>query len=341
MRRKRAAAALLAAGLLLCASCQAREEAVSAAPVYSLATVFTQEIYAGDAAVLEQTPALLAALDAKYNRFSQTSELSAVNAAAGGAPVTVSEEMLGLLARAQEYAESTGGAFSPTLAPLTSLWDFEEKICPAPAAVEAALPQCDGSVLALDAAAGTAFLSQAGAGLDLGALVKGYAVERILEQYRVAGVTSALVSCGSSIGLVGTKPSGADFLIGVRDPDGGAGDFIATLALSDCLLSTSGDYERQFEADGVRYHHILDPATGWPARSGLRAVTVVGQDGAATDAFSTAAYVLGLTDGAAAVRAAGMEAVFVTEDGSICVTPGLEGKITVTDARYTLRVLSE
>ena len=166
-----------------------------------------------------------------------------------------------------------------------------------------------------------------GMAIDLGGIAKGYTSTRIMDIYRECGVKSGLVNLGGNVQALGTKTDGSKWRVaiqGVEDDD----SYLGVLSISDKAVITSGGYERYFEQDGVRYHHILDPKTGRPAASGLQSVSVVSQDDTLADALSTALFVMGLDAGAALYRAGDLafEAVFMTDDGSVWITPGLAGQ---------------
>ena len=171
-------------------------------------------------------------------------------------------------------------------------------------------------------------LTDVGLMLDLGGIAKGFTADRIKDRLLEAGVSSAIINLGGNVLLVGSKPDGSDFRVGIRDPEsaadaGGTEHITRTVTLSDRSVVTSGTYERYFEEDGVRYHHILDPATGYPADSGLVSVTVISADSANGDALATACLVLGQQKGQALIeRLPGTEALFIAADGTETRTAG-------------------
>ena len=151
-----------------------------------------------------------------------------------------------------------------------------------------------------------------GAMLDLGGVVKGYALDRAAENLKANGVQSAIISFGGSIYAVGEKPDGSSYKVGIRDPEGGENDYMATIELNGRFVSTSGTYERGFSEDGVYYHHVLDPATGFPVDNGLVAVTVLSDSGIRSDIYSTALLVMGAEKGAVFAEEHGIDAVSYT-----------------------------
>ena len=316
---------LLAAclALLLLPSCV---KTTTASPVYAFDTVFTQTIIGG-----EETPSYVITGDEyHFSRTDPKAELYRFNEAGGG---EADRELAALLNEAMRIAEKTDGAFDFTLAPVSDLWDFPsgKNAIPSEAALAEALAKTGYERVTRD---GDRY-DLHGTSVDLGGIAKGYEIGNLIDIYRRHEVRGAIVSCSSSVGVYGEKANGDAFQIGIRDPNGNANDILGVLTLQDSILSTSGDYERCFLVDGVRYHHILDPETGYPVQNGLRSVTVVSPltdaptlAGSRTDALATALFVLGRGEKADALLAEyGMEAIFVTDDG-IFLTAGLNGKFT-------------
>jgi thiamine biosynthesis lipoprotein len=153
--------------------------------------------------------------------------------------------------------------------------------------------------------------------IELGAIGKGYAIEQAMKIVKASNASGGMISAGSSICVYGTKTDGSSFRVALRDPRGETDSYIGLLNVSDCSISTSGDYERYFEQDGIRYHHILDPRTGYPADSGLMQVTIICDDSMTGDALSTACFVLGLDDGMALASQYGVKAIFVDTDKNV------------------------
>ncbi|MBQ6267635.1 MAG: FAD:protein FMN transferase [Clostridia bacterium] len=321
-----AAAAVLAAVLIY--DGVAEKEAQQT--FFAMDTVCSLTLTGRDApAAAEEIPAQVTALETGlFSRQAAGSEAAQLNRDGGGA---VSAQLAQVLSATWEISEKSGGALDCTLGGVSDLWDFTgDPHVPSQAQLQAALAHTGYRKLHLSETA-VAYDDPA-AVLDLGAVGKGAALDAVREALQGRRLRAGIVSLGGSILLLGRRT----FTVGIKDPAGNEGDCLATMRLSDCCISTSGSYERFFEENGERYHHILDPATGLPVRNGLVSVTIVAQSGLVSDALSTACFVRGVEDGAALAAAFGCEAVFVAENGDVTVTDGLRAKLTVTNPDYRI-----
>lgn len=252
-----------------------------------------------------------------------TSEIGVINANGGGA---VSPDTAYLLERSKELCEMTEGAFDISVYPLMQAWGFPTKEYRVPAEEELAelLKKTDALQVLLDEEEGIVSFGMDGMQIDLGGIAKGYASSRIMEIWRESGITSGLVSLGGNVHALGTKPDGSLWRIAVQSPHD-ANAYLGILSVQDKAVITSGDYERYFEQDGVRYHHILDPATGYPAESGLVSVTIVSTDGTLADGLSTALFIMGKERTVEFWRehSEAFDVILYTEDGGLYVTEGI------------------
>jgi thiamine biosynthesis lipoprotein len=266
----------------------------------------------------------------RINFFSPSSELSEINRSAGIRPVKVSADTLDLIEKAVYVAEKSGGAFDPTIGPESSLWDFHKKIKPSDEQIKKNLPLVNYRNVVVDREKSTVFLKKKGMLMDLGGIAKGYAADLAVADLRRNGIEAGIVANAGDIRVFGRKPGGKPWNVGIENPrhKSDADELIAKLKLTDRAISTSGDYQRYFILNGRRYHHLIDPATGYPAY-GCRSVSVITDRGAFTDAFATAAFVLGPEKGMELVTKMGMDAVIIKSDGTILTTPGLAGIITI------------
>ncbi len=265
-------------------------------------------------------------LEALLSRTRTGSDVAALQLAAPK-PVALSEDTLQVLRLAQEWGKKTAGAFDVTVAPVTTAWGFGgsgEHQVPSPDKLTELLTLVDGTSLILTET--TAALPRQGIQIDLGGIAKGYAGAQAEQILRSHGIQSALLDLGRNITVIGTKPDGSNWRIAVQDPTNPNGT-ACVLSLQDCSAVTSGGYQRYFEQDGVRYHHIIDPRTGYPANSGLLSATVVCADSALADLLSTAVFVLGEQAALELWRTeGGFDLVLITEDGRIVVTDGLSDR---------------
>lgn len=268
-------------------------------------------------------------LDALMSVWKETSEIQRLNAAAGQRPVSIAAELRDLLGAARQVSEWTGGAFDVTFGALSGLWKFDhdqDNTIPSHDAIAARLGLVDYRALEIDSQTGTAFLKKAGMRVHLGGIGKGYAVDRAAAILRSRGLDNFLIQSGGDLYVAGRR-DGRPWRVGIRDPRGPADRSFAALDLSDGAVSTSGDYERFFLHEGRRYHHILDPALGEPAR-GTRSVTIVAGTSVLADAMSTGVFVMGPSRGMALVeRLPGVEGVIVSDHNAVTVSAGLKGRL--------------
>ena len=282
-------------------------------------------------------------LDDLLSRTDSDSQIARLNTAAGdGAAVAVDPDVAELLAFSQEIARQLPGDFDITIAPVMDAWGFttEERHVPAPDALAAAMALVDSAELSVDTEASAASLARAGMEVDLGAVAKGFAAREAEADIRDAGGTSAMLDLDGNVTVIGAKEDGSPWRVAVKDPRD-TGSYLCVLALTDVTLSTSGGYERYFEEDGVRYHHIIDPETGYPADSGLLSVTVVSADHLLADALSTALFVAGPEEALDFWRSRDdFELVLCTDQGELLVTEGLEDVFTFAgaDRGYTYEI---
>jgi thiamine biosynthesis lipoprotein len=258
------------------------------------------------------------------------SDVCRINEMAGIGPVRVDADTLAMLLLAKKYHNLSAGAFDVTIGPVMDLWGFTETNprVPAPLLIVESLVLVDNESLVVNAQERTAYLQKAGMKLDLGALAKGYATEKALQVLEKHGVKKALIDAGGNIRVLGTNARNAPWRIGIKDPRK-ADALVAIVALTDAVAVTSGDYYRFFEADGKRYHHILDPRSGYPASENM-SVTVVTKDAALADVLSTALFVLKGEEAVTLAEKLGVDLFLVSAEGRILHTPGLAAHLDVT-----------
>ena len=263
------------------------------------------------------------------SRHITGSDLQRINEAAGAVPVEVNPETLSVLRSALEFAELSDGAFDPTVAPLLQVWGFGEDSPTVPTDEELvqARELVNYRLVEMDLDKGTVFLPVVGMQLDLGGIAKGYIVDQGQKLARETA-TANFINAGGDISTGGRKPTGEDWRVAVQHPQN-RDRLLAIITMEEGSVATSGDYQRYFEVEGVRYHHILDPHTGMPADE-LTSVTVVAADTMTADAISTAIFVLGGEKGIALVeRLPAVDAIVVDYSGVPIYTSGLEGQVEI------------
>ena len=290
-----------------------------------MGTAIGVELWAGDApsgrAAIDAVMAEMHRIDRAMSPHKADSELSRINAQAGTRAVELSNEMAALIGRALEFSALSGGAFDISYAAVGQLYDYRNGVKPSDAQVATARAAVGYRGLILDRAARTLRFTRPGMRIDLGGFAKGHAVDNAAKLLRARGIAHANVSAGGDSRLVGDR-RGRPWSIGIRDPRR-AEAVVAVLPLEDVSISTSGDYERYFEADGDRHHHLIDPATGRSPR-GLQSVTVLADDGLSSEALSKAVFVLGLERGMALVESLpGVDAVAIDAAGALHYSKGL------------------
>ena len=262
-------------------------------------------------------------IDESMSTYKPSSEVSQVNAKAADGPMHISKELFDLLVTAKEYSVLTQGAFDITYASVGYLYDFRKHIKPNEQQIDQALPAVDYRHVILDPKNQTVRFSQKGVRIDLGGIAKGYSVDRGIDVLKARGYDRAYVSAGGDSRIIGDR-FGKPWMVGIRDPRKGEGEVITRVPLVDAAISTSGDYERFFDEDGVRYHHIIDPHTGHSA-SKVRSATVIGPYATRTDGLSKTAFVLGPEKAMEIYNGIeDIDAIIVKLDGTVIYSKGLE-----------------
>lgn len=318
--------------LFLLSACGVKKEPVQKSG-FCFDTIITMTLY-GDqealAPLFEEIFSMCNQYEAMFDRTKPGSDIWNINHAAGQ-PVTVDPETLFLIRTACSYGELTDGLIDPSIAPLVDAWNFDGvkegdlPSLPDSGALHNACSHIDYRTIVIDEAACTVTLTDPQAALDLGFIAKGYVADRIREYLLSEHVTSAIINLGGNALCIGEKPNGSAYHIGIQYPYGVAGEIITSVSVSDKSVVTAGVYERYLEIDGVRYHHILSPETGYPIENGLLSVTILSDSSLQGDALSTTCFALGLSGGMELVESLdGIEAIFVSEDYELHYSSGLQ-----------------
>lgn len=277
------------------------------------------------AEALDAVQAAFMEIDRLTNRFAQDSEITAVNRNAGVAPVKVSADVFAMVETSLQWSDKSEGAFNILIGDVMDLWGFgsEHPTVPSQEALAAALTRTDYHQIVLDKANSTIYLPQKGMVMDLGGVAKGYATDKAVAALKELGITNALINAGGNVYAMGCRADGTPWKVGVQDPRNPQG-IKTVLQGRDTALVSSGDYQRYFEKDGVRYHHILDPASGTPARASA-GTTVIMKSATLADILSTILFVKGPTEGIKLAES--LEeveaALIITGDGKIYTTQNL------------------
>lgn len=305
---------------VLC-SCKPRTEPFSKTGFY-FDTVVTITLYdKKDSAYIDGAFELCSQYEQRFSRTIADSEISRLNA--DGQLRNADSTTIDIVTTALHYSQLTSGAFDISIAPLSILWNFtgENPSVPAAASIAAARKSVDYTQISVSQ---DTITLQQGMAVDLGGIAKGYIADAIKQYLQAQGVTQGIINLGGNILTFGGKPDGSPFKLGIQYPYAASGQTIASFEAADCSLVSSGCYERYFEENGVQYHHILNPKTGYPVENDLLSVTILSESSAAGDALSTACYVLGKEKATQLLQTLdGIEAVFVDKDYKISVTDGL------------------
>lgn len=292
---------------------------IFAMDTYMSVTAFGEN---ADAAV-DTAQAEIERLDAMLATGNGDSEIARLNVS-GTAELSVDAGYL--VERALELYTETDGAFDIAIYPVMEAWGFPSQNYQVPSedALQERLALVDASKVSYDADSRKVSFGEAGMEIDLGGIAKGYTSARIMDIFRSYGITSGLVNLGGNVQVLGTKTDGSKWRVAVQSPDDER-DYLGVLSVSDKAVITSGGYERYFEQDGITYHHIIDPKTGYPAENGLKSVTIVSADGTLADGLSTSLFIMGEEKAAEFWRMHSDEfdAILLTDDGTICVTEGI------------------
>jgi thiamine biosynthesis lipoprotein len=279
-----------------------------------------------------------------FSANQEGTDLDMVNKSAGLYPVRVRPELMDVLEKAIEYAEKSGGAFDPTVGPLVKLWGIgtDEGHIPEKEEIKKALELINYRDIEINREEETVFLKRAGMALDLGAIAKGYAADEAARLLAKEGVDSGIIDLGGNIFAMGEKKEsggkGAFWRVGVQDPRTDRGNYIGILNVKNKSVVTSGVYERFFEKDGHRYHHIFSIDSGFPVENNLLSVTITANDSIDADALSTAAFALGWEKGRELISGVkGAGGIFVFDDLSVRVTENLKEAFSLTAAEYRLK----
>lgn len=295
---------------------------------YCMGTNVVQRIYGKKhKKVLQVAADELKRLEKMLSFYRKLSEVSLINQNAGHEYVNVSKETLNIIKEAKKYSELSDGVFDITSAPLIELWGIftARQRVPLDEEISKAKTLINYKDISIDETSLSVKLRTEGQKIDLGGIAKGFAADRAAQIYKSKGVKSAFINIGGNVIVLGSKPEGDKWNIGIQNPLKPRGECIGAVAVADKTVVTSGDYVRYFIKDNKRYHHILDPMTGYPSNSGVVSVTVICESSIEADALSTAAFILGLKKGIKLIKSLNfVDAIFITEDKKVYATEGIK-----------------
>lgn len=309
-------------GALLLAGCSEQPAEPQKRIVYAMDTVMELNIYTDNdgEAILEEAEGYINSLEEKFSRNIDTSDIALLNK---NSKAEVSDETLAVIERALKISEDSKGLFDITIAPLMNVWGFGGGVMHVPEdkEIKQALAEVDYQKIDIT---GNQIKLAKGMEIDLGGIAKGYTSDKLIEMFRERGVDSAIVSLGGNVQTLGCKPDGSLWKVALEDPFG-SDEYAAVVEVEEKAVISAGGYERYFDEGGVRYHHILDPRSGYPSQSGLAMVTVIDDEGVRADGLATALYIMGLDRAIDFWQDRGdFEAVFITDNGNIYITPGIK-----------------
>lgn len=311
--------------------------------IYALGTVIQIQIYDGDEdkakKAIEESAKRIQEIENKMTVNQEKSEVIQINENSGKNFVQISPDTFYVIEKAKHYSDLTEGAFDLTIEPIVKLWGIgtEHARVPKQEEIDDLLDLVDYKDVILDKNTQQVKLNKKGQAIDLGAIAKGYTGDEVKKILKENGIKTAFVNLGGNVVTLGSKLDGSPWRIGVQNPLDERGKHIAVIEVVDETIVTSGNYERYFMENGKRYHHIIDPKTGYPAEAGIISSTIVTDASIDADALSTSVYVLGLEKGMGLIESLeNVEAVIVTEDKKIYVTSGLKDRFKLENEEFQL-----
>lgn len=301
-------------------------------------TICSITTYGNSDQVFDQCFNKITEIEKKMSVDLVDSEVSEINQNAGINPVVVSDDTYQVISAGKKYSEMTLGNFDITVGPLVRLWGInkpDQKI-PSEEEVRTTLQKINYNNVVLNDAERSVFLTEKGMSLDLGGIAKGYAGDAIAEIMKKNGVEHAIIDLGGNLVVIGSKPDGTDWGVGIQTPFKPNGEYFAVLHVYDKAIVTSGIYQRYFEENGKIYHHIMDTHTGYPVNNGLVSVTIICKKSMDADALAKA-FTMGLDKGIQLIEnKKDADAIFVTDQKEVYITQGLKGLLKITDDQYKL-----
>ncbi len=315
--------------------------------IFALNTYITLTAYGGrnTPKILDKAVQRIQEIENHMSTEIDTSDVALINKNAGESPVEVHDDTFYVIERALWYCNMSDGAFDITIYPIVKLWDItgDNPRVPDEEEIQRALSLVDYTEVILDREDKTVFLNRSDMGIDLGAIAKGYAADEVVRILEKSGIRHGLLNLGGNISVIGDKPDGTPWNIGVRDPreEETQLQYLAIASISNSSIVSSGDYERYikdvYEKTGIRYHHIFDPRTGYPADSGLIGTTVIAKDSIDADALSTCLFIMGQERGLKFLQnVQGSKGICIDNTKRIYTSSGMDNILEITGEEYRL-----
>ena len=324
---------------LILTSCSAAKQKEVTRQAFMLDTIITLKYYGSDAdAAAKESIDRLNAIDLKMSTFKPSSEISKINASAGQAPVKVSADTFFVIQRAIQISKEDQGGFDISIGPLVNLWGIgtpHQKL-PTKSEIDTVKKLVDFNDIVLDKTNLTVKLKRKGQAIDLGGIAKGYAADQLKAICIKHNITSAFLSLGGNVYAIGNNTNKAPWRVGIQDPHSDIGQYIGIINVTDKSVVTAGNYQRFFIKNGIRYHHLIDPLTGYPADKGIISATIISSTSINCDALSNTTYILGVDKSIKLIESMNdVDAIFITSDKKVYVTNGLKNNFQLTNKEYT------
>ncbi|MEA1911756.1 MAG: FAD:protein FMN transferase [Spirochaetota bacterium] len=331
---------LLSVTLIIMISCNGNSVKPYTETSFAMGTVCSITLYEkNDDFCFDDVFSIIKEIEKKMSPVILNSEVSAINSHAAIKPVKVSKDTYYVIKEGIKYTNLPESRFDITIGPLVSLWGIgtEKQNIPEPNLIKEVLPLIGSQYIKLKDTNRSIFLENKSMAIDLGGIAKGYASDIVRDFLIEEGFTKGIINLGGNVLTFGLKAPGTLWKIGIQNPVNSRGNYIGTLEIEESAVVTSGIYERYFEVDGKRYHHILDPATGYPVNNNLLSITIVTPSGIEADAWSTLAFSAGLVKGLELLELAeNIEGIFITKNKKIYVSSGLKDSFNLISTDFTL-----
>lgn len=306
-----------------------------------LGTVINLKAYGRKAEkAIEEAIKRLNNIDDKMSAFKENSEISKINLNAGVVPEKVNKDTYFVVKNSIKYSKILEGTFDPTIRPLVKLWNIgaEKEFIPPKINIGEALKLVNYNDVILDESNHSVMLKNKKQALDVGGIAKGFAADEVRDIFYKHNIKSALIDLGGNIFALGSKEDKTPWKVGIQNPLKPRGEYVGILSVKDKSVVTSGNYERYFMKDGKRFHHIIDPKTGYPSQSKIISATIISDNSIDGDGLSTGVYILGIDKALRIIEEIqGIEAIFITEGKEVYITSGIKEIFILTDEEFSLR----